>query len=81
VQLGMFLTPVVYPLSMVPDRLRPLVEWNPLTPVLEGFRLAFLGVGTVSLEHLAGSAVGMFVLLAAGLMLFTHIERTFMDTV
>jgi lipopolysaccharide transport system permease protein len=81
VQLGMFLTPVVYPLSMVPDRLRPLVEWNPLTPVIEGFRLAFLGVGTVSLEHLAGSAVGMFVLLGAGLMLFTHIERTFMDTV
>lgn len=81
VQLGMFLTPVVYPLSMVPDRLRGVVEWNPLTPVMEGFRLAFLGVGTVSVAHLAASGLGMVALLAVGLMLFTHIERSFMDTV
>jgi lipopolysaccharide transport system permease protein len=80
-QLGMFLTPVVYPLSLVPDRLRPFVAWNPLTPVLEGFRLAFLGVGTVTAEHLWFSAAGMVLLLALGLMLFTHIERSFMDTV
>ena len=81
VQLSMYMTPVVYPLSMVSGRLRTIVEWNPLTPVIEGFRLAFLGVGTVSMEHLAWSAGGMFVLLLFGLMLFTHIERTFMDTV
>lgn len=81
VQLGMFLTPVVYPLSMVPQSIRWLVELNPLTPVLEGFRLAFLGVGSVTLNELAISAAGMGILLAVGLMLFTHIERTFMDTV
>jgi len=81
VQLGMFLTPVVYPLSLVPSNLRPLVELNPLTPVLEGFRLAFLGVGTVTMEQLAMSGAGMVVLVVVGLMLFTHIERSFMDTV
>lgn len=81
VQLGMFLTPVIYPLSLVPPSLRPWVELNPLTPVFEGFRLAFLGVGTVTPGDLATSAAGMAVLLAVGLMLFTHIERTFMDTV
>lgn len=81
VQLGMFLTPVVYPLSLVPSSLRPLVELNPLTPVLEGFRLAFLGVGTVTVQQLAMSGAGMIVLLVVGLMLFTHIERSFMDTV
>ena len=81
VQLGMFLTPVVYPLSLVPSNLRPLVELNPLTPVLEGFRLAFLGVGTVTMQQLAMSGAGMVVLVVVGLMLFTHIERSFMDTV
>lgn len=81
VQLGMFLTPVVYPLSTVPASLRPLVEWNPLTPVIEGFRRAFLGVGTVTVEQLVWSAGGMVVVLAIGLMFFTHIERSFMDTV
>jgi lipopolysaccharide transport system permease protein len=81
VQLGMFLTPVVYPLSMVPASVRPFVDLNPLTPVLEGFRLAFLGVGSVTVGDLVVSAAGMVLLLAVGLMLFTHIERTFMDTV
>ena len=54
---------------------------NPLTPLLEGFRLAFLGTGIVDLTQLVGSLLGMFVLLVIGLMLFTHIERNFMDTV
>ncbi|MCC7044026.1 MAG: ABC transporter permease [Acidobacteria bacterium] len=81
VQLAMFLTPVVYPLSAVPASVRPIVELNPLTPVFEGFRLAFLGSGSVSAAELGLSAAGMVALLAAGLMLFTHIERTFMDTV
>lgn len=80
VQMGMFLTPVLYPLSMVPAGMRPLVAWNPLTPVLEGFRVAFLGVGTVSFEALAVSTAGMVVVLVIGLSLFTHVERTFMDT-
>jgi lipopolysaccharide transport system permease protein len=81
VQLGMFLTPVIYPLSQVPERLRPIVEANPLTPVVEGFRLAFLGVGTVAAGDLLVSGAIMLVVLAIGLMLFTHIERTVMDTV
>lgn len=80
VQLGMFLTPVLYPLSSVPEAMRPFVAWNPLTPVLEGFRLAFLGVGTVTVGSLTLSAAVMVVLLAVGLSLFTHVERTFMDT-
>ena len=81
VQLGMFLTPVVYPLSLVPSRFRWAAELNPLTPVFEAFRLAFIGRGTVTAEHLLFSLGGMFALLAVGLMLFTHIERSFMDTV
>jgi lipopolysaccharide transport system permease protein len=81
VQLLMYLTPVIYPASAVPDRYRWAAQLNPLTPVFEGFRLGFLGVGTVTLAQLAASFAVMLVVLAVGMMLFTRAERTFMDTV
>jgi lipopolysaccharide transport system permease protein len=81
VQLVMYLTPVIYPVCAVPVRYRWAANLNPLTPVFEGFRLGFLGVGTVTLEQLAFSFCSMLVVLAAGTMLFTRVERTFMDTV
>ena len=81
VQLFMYATPVIYPLSAVPARYRWLAQLNPLTPIMEGFRLGFLGVGTVDTQQLVASFAGMLVLLALGLMLFTHVERIFMDTV
>jgi lipopolysaccharide transport system permease protein len=80
-QLLMYLTPVIYPLSAVPPAYRWLVGLNPLAPILEAFRLGFLGTGTVSLGALAGVAVLMVIVLCGGLMLFTHVERTFVDTV
>ena len=81
VQLLMYLTPVIYPISAVPARYRWLAQINPLTPVIEGFRLGFLGVGSVTIEQLAISFGTMFFVLGAGIMLFSHVERTFMDTV
>jgi homopolymeric O-antigen transport system permease protein len=81
VQLLLYLTPVIYPISAVPARYRWLAQINPLTPVIEGFRLGFLGVGSVTIEQLAVSFGTMLLALTAGLMLFSHVERTFMDTV
>jgi lipopolysaccharide transport system permease protein len=81
VQLAMFATPVIYPASAVPERYRWLAELNPLTPVMEGLRLGFLGTGYVDPWHLALSFAFMVVVLGGGLMLFSHVERTFMDTV
>jgi lipopolysaccharide transport system permease protein len=81
VQLLMYLTPVIYPVSSVPERYRWLARLNPLTPVVEGFRLGFLGVGTVTFEQVAYSLLVMVAGLTVGLMLFTRVERTFMDTV
>lgn len=81
VQLLMYATPVIYPASSVPQRYRWIVELNPLTPVLEGLRVGFLGAGTLDLNHLAISFGVMVLVLAVGLMLFTHVERIFMDTV
>jgi len=81
VQLLMYLTPVIYPVSAVPTRYQWLINLNPLTPVFEGFRLGFLGVGTVTFGQLGLSFGIMLTVLAAGLILFTRVERTFMDTV
>jgi lipopolysaccharide transport system permease protein len=81
VQLLMYVTPVIYPVSALPARYRWTANLNPLTPVFEGFRVAFLGVGTVTPQELAVSFVMMLAVLAVGTILFTRVERTFMDTV
>lgn len=80
-QLFMYLTPVIYPVSAVPAQVRWAVRLNPLTPIFEGLRLAFLGVGVATPSQLAISSVGMLATLGAGLLLLTRVERTFMDTV
>jgi len=79
-QLLMYATPVIYPLSAVPERYRWVARINPLTPVMEGFRLGLLGVGTVDTTQIVTSFCAMILLLSVGLMLFTHVERTVMDT-
>jgi len=81
VQLLMYATPVIYPISTVPERYRWVVNLNPLAPVIEGFRMGFLGSGSVDPVQLVISFGVMLVVLIIGLMLFTHVERTFMDTV
>jgi lipopolysaccharide transport system permease protein len=80
-QLLMFATPVIYPLSSVPERYRWLVAANPLTPIVETFRFALLGAGTVSISHLVYSGIVTIVVLTCGMLTFNRIERTFMDTV
>jgi lipopolysaccharide transport system permease protein len=80
VQLLMFATPVIMPASGM-GKYRWVSEINPLTPIVEGFRLAFLGAGSVDALQLGISFGVMLVVLAVGLMLFTHVEKTFMDTV
>ena len=81
VQLAMYATPVVYPLSMVGDRYRWVVLANPMTAIVETFRVAYLGTGTVDVAHLLYSAGFMIVLLSLGLAIFNRVERNFMDTV
>ena len=81
VQLLMYATPVIYPVSVVPAKYRWIMGINPLTPIIEGFRSGFLGVGSSGLGAIAVSFCLMVAVLAIALMLFTHVERTFMDTV
>jgi lipopolysaccharide transport system permease protein len=81
VQLWLYATPIVYPLSSVPQQYRLLLLLNPLSAPVEAFRFALLGSGSVELLPLAGSAVLTALLLLAALLLFTRVERSFIDTV
>jgi len=81
VQLLMYATPVVYPLSTVPDSYRWLIMANPMTPIVESFRFAFLGAGTVDMLHLLYSFGFTAAILTIGILIFNRVERTFMDTV
>ncbi len=81
VQLWMYITPVIYPVSSIPERFQPLIQANPLTPIVEAFRYAYLGSGTVNMANLLYSTGCMIVVLSVGIVLFNRIEATFMDTV
>lgn len=81
VQLWMYATPVIYPVSAVPERFQWLIRANPLTPIVEAFRYAFLGAGSVSALNLLYSFGFMLAVLLIGTLVFNRVEATFMDTV
>jgi lipopolysaccharide transport system permease protein len=82
VQLLMYATPVAYPLSFLKGRsFASWIQWNPLTPIIEAFRFALFGTGTVSTLGLLYSFGVVVILVTAGLVIFSKVERTFMDTV
>lgn len=80
-QLLMYTTPVIFPLSKIPEQYRWIIALNPMTSIIETFRYAFLGTGSFSWEMLGYSAAVTAIILALGVLLFNHVEKTFMDTV
>ncbi len=81
VGLLMYATPVIYPLNSVPSKYQYIVNANPISPIVETFRYAFLGSGSFSLTSLTYSIVCMIVLLFSGIVIFNKVEQNFMDTV
>lgn len=81
VQLLMYAAPVIYPVSAVPGRFQWIILANPMTPIIEAFRYAFLGAGTVDPLHLAYSLGFMLAVVFLGALIFNRVEQTFMDTV
>lgn len=82
VQLLMYATPIAYPLSFLKDKsFAPLIEWNPLSSLVEGFRYALFQTGSFQLQSLVYSVIFMVVVLVIGAVYFSKVERTFMDTV
>jgi lipopolysaccharide transport system permease protein len=82
VQLGMYITPVIYPLSFLKDAsYKWIIDINPLTSIVEAFRFALFGKGTVTSNGLLYSFLFMIVSLVIGAVSFNKVEKTFMDTV
>ena len=82
ISLWVYITPVIYPLSMVTnEKLHLAMSLNPVTPVMEAIKYSLLGQGQFSWLWLAYSAAFTLVLLIFGLMLFNKVQKSFMDTV
>ena len=81
IQIWMFLSPVAYPLSVVPEKWRLLYSLNPMVGVIEGFRWALLGKESPDFKVIAVSTAVVVALLLSGLVYFKRIERTFADVV
>ncbi len=81
VQLLMYASPVIYPISTVKGIWRWLILANPMTPVIETFRLAFLGTSSLDPIYLLYSVGFTLLVLFIGVLVFTRVEASFMDTV
>lgn len=81
VQLLMYASPIVYPLSIVPQKYKWVILANPTTSIIETFKYAFLGVGEFNWMYLSYSVAFTFILLMVGLFIFNRVERSFMDSV
>ena len=80
----MYLTTVIYPLSVVKmkyPKYEWLVEYNPMTAIIESFRFGFLGQGTFTIISLIITTGVTIVVLVFGLIVFNLVERNFIDTV
>ncbi len=81
IQLLMYMTPIAYPLSEVPNKLKIIILLNPLTPVFELIKYSFFGVGEVSGFLCAISVAVTILIFLSGLIIFNATEKTFIDVV
>lgn len=81
IQVWMYATPVIYPLSKIPAGWQWLVALNPMAVIVESYRLALLGTGTVEPSHVLASLAITALLLISGMLAFGKVEKTFVDTV
>lgn len=80
-QLWMYATPVIYPISTIPERWRFVLALNPMAGVVDAYRCVFFGNGSVNIPFLLISALIAGILLITGILAFSKTERTFIDTV
>lgn len=81
VQLLMYATPVIYPVSTIPEKYKTLIMLNPMSSIVEGFKYSFLGAGNFSWFWLGYSAAFMLITMFIGIIIFNRTEKNFMDTV
>jgi lipopolysaccharide transport system permease protein len=81
IQLGMYATPIIFPMSSLSERYRAILWWNPLSHIVETFKYGFLGAGQADVLGLAYSTTFTVLTLTLGILVFNRTEQTFMDTV
>ncbi|HNP32726.1 MAG TPA: ABC transporter permease [Flavobacterium sp.] len=81
VQLLMYGTTIIYPLSAAPEKYKVFLEYNPMTSIIEAFRYGFLGRGEFTLWSLSRSALITLIILFAGIVIFNRTEKNFVDTI
>ena len=81
VQLWMYATPVAYDIGIIPEKYMYIYMLNPMTPIINTFRYAFLGLGTFDIEYYMIGWITTLIILFLGIVLFSRVEKTFMDTV
>ena len=81
VQLLMYGTTVIYPLSSAPEQYKKYIELNPMTGIIEAFRYAFLGKGEFTEWSLCYSTIFTLVVLFLGILIFNKTEKNFVDTI
>lgn len=81
IQLFMYATPVIYPLSSAPEKYRWLIELNPMTNIIEGMRFSLLGTGAFSFSSLSYTIISTSIILVVGTLIFNKVEKSFVDTV
>ncbi|MDB4438560.1 ABC transporter permease [bacterium] len=81
IQLFMYATPVIYPVSTIPEKYSWIIRTNPVTPLIETFRHGFLGTGAFTWGALGYTTIFASIILVIGIITFNKVEATFMDTV
>lgn len=81
VQLLMYATPIIYPMSTIEGRLKDIIYLNPLAHIVESFKYAFLGKGDFSINGILYASVFTVAILIMGILIFNKTERTFVDTI
>ena len=81
IQLMMYVSSVVIPISQVPVNYQWIMKLNPMVSIIETFKYSFLGTGTLDLYNLLYSVGIMFLLLIIGVRMFNRVEKNFMDVI
>jgi len=81
VQLLMYASPIIYPMSTVPEKYQWLIKLNPMTSIIDTFKHALMGTGSFDLYNLLYSCAFAVCILFLGLVVFNKVEKSFIDTV
>lgn len=81
VQLWMYVSPVVYPLSVIPEKWRYAISFNPMVGIIETARQVIFGNSSLEPVYIINGLITTIIMLFLGLVIFNRVEKTFLDTI